>query len=91
MHEYIGSWPIEKLLRDLGTLATKPLAIDSTRGGNLLILHGARDRVAPVDEATAMAMASGDADIRVVPSAGHALFLDPACTEVVVEWIQSGS
>jgi len=91
IHEYLCSWNIDLLLKGLEALAARSLPIDSTRGENLLILHGGRDRVAPVDETSGMAMTNGEADIRVVPSAGHAMFLDPGCTEVVAEWIRSRS
>jgi pimeloyl-ACP methyl ester carboxylesterase len=86
--EYACTWNSRELLDGLGTLASKPLLIEPDRPPRLMILHGGGDRVAPVEEARQLAAAAPGALLRVVPEAGHAVFLDGACESVIRAWIQ---
>src|SRR5438552_3086027 len=53
----------------------------------LLLMHGAEDRTVPVSDARALAdAAGGQADLRVIPGAGHRLRHDPRAVAALMGW-----
>jgi uncharacterized protein len=55
----------------------------------LLLMHGAEDRTVPVSDARALAdAAGGQADLRVIPGAGHRLRHDPRAVAALMGWME---
>lgn len=55
----------------------------------LLILHGDRDEVVPVDNAHRIYRAAGEPkELAIIPGAGHRLRLDPRAVERALAWLQ---
>jgi putative redox protein len=54
---------------------------------SLLVLHGSDDDVVPVEDAIAIADAHGDAELRVVPTAGRRLRHDPRAISSLLGWL----
>lgn len=53
----------------------------------LLVLHGAEDELVPVLDARAVADAHGDAELKIVPGAGHQLRHDPRGVALLLGWL----
>lgn len=53
----------------------------------LLVLHGSDDDVAPVDDARILAEAHGDAELRVVVTAGRRIRHDPRAIASLLGWL----
>jgi putative redox protein len=60
-----------------GKLAPRPL----------LVLHGSDDDVAPLDDARLLADAHGDAELRIVATAGRRLRHDPRAIASLLGWL----
>jgi putative redox protein len=60
-----------------GKLAPRPL----------LVLHGSEDDVAPLDDARLLADAHGDAELRIVATAGRRLRHDPRAVASLLGWL----
>jgi putative redox protein len=55
----------------------------------LLLVHGSDDPTVPVSDARALAdAAGGDADLRVIPGAGHRLRHDPRAVAALMGWME---
>ncbi|NNE75249.1 MAG: alpha/beta fold hydrolase [Acidimicrobiales bacterium] len=54
----------------------------------LLIVHGADDRTVPSLDARAIADAHGEADLRLIPAAGHQLRHDPRSIAILLGWLE---
>lgn len=74
---YLRDMDAGRLREELALLGTFELRPDRLPPCPVTFLHGARDVVAPVDEVRALAAAAPGATLRVLPDAGHALFLSP--------------
>lgn len=73
--DYLAAFSTDTLLRGLEFLARASFdAADLTRRPTAVV-HGALDRVAPVDEIAALAGAAGIRP-RIVPNSSHAVFMD---------------
>lgn len=53
----------------------------------LLVVHGDRDDLTPLDDGRAIADAHGDAEIRFIDGAGHELRHDPRAVAVFLGWL----
>lgn len=53
----------------------------------LLVLHGSDDDVAPIDDARILAEAHGDAELRVVLTAGRRIRHDPRAVASLLGWL----
>jgi putative redox protein len=53
----------------------------------LLVLHGSEDDVAPLDDSRLLADAHGDAELRIVPTAGRRLRHDPRAVASLLGWL----
>ncbi|MDH3753410.1 MAG: alpha/beta fold hydrolase [Acidimicrobiia bacterium] len=81
-------WPasFDDWAAELGTLK----AVDSApmlAPRPLLLIHGADDEAVPVFDSRVIADAHGNADLRVIGSAGHALRYDPRAVAVLLGWL----
>jgi pimeloyl-ACP methyl ester carboxylesterase len=52
-----------------------------------LIVHGTADDVVPVDHAARIAARAADAQLEIIPGAGHQLRRDPRAVECVLDWL----
>jgi putative redox protein len=53
------------------------------------LVHGSDDPTVPVSDARALAdAAGGDADLRVIPGAGHRLRHDPRAVAALMGWME---
>jgi putative redox protein len=53
----------------------------------LLVVHGSEDDLVPVFDARVLVDAHGDAELRIVPGAGHRLRHDPRAVAVLLGWL----
>lgn len=53
----------------------------------LLLVHGAEDEAVPVFDSRVVADAHGNADLRIIGGAGHALRYDPRAMAVLLGWL----
>lgn len=54
----------------------------------LLVLHGSDDEVVPQFDARMVADAHGNAELRIVPGAGHQLRYDPRALAILLGWLE---
>ena len=54
---------------------------------SLLIVHGGDDDSVPVTDARQLALAHGDAELRIIAGAGHRLRHDPRAVAVLLGWL----
>jgi putative redox protein len=54
----------------------------------LLVLHGSEDHAVPQFDARMVADAHGDAELRIISSAGHQLRHDPRAVAVLLGWLE---
>lgn len=76
-----GAWSDE-----LGAVSAEHCA-SQLGGRDLLLLHGADDLAVPVLDARAVGDAHGDAELRVIDSAGHNLRHDPRAVAILIGWL----
>ncbi|MGQ0823965.1 MAG: alpha/beta hydrolase family protein [Actinomycetota bacterium] len=53
-----------------------------------LLIHGSADDVVPVDDASQLADAGGDVELRVVPNGPHRLRHDPRAIAALLGWLE---
>ncbi len=54
----------------------------------LLVLHGDRDDLTPLEDGKRLAAAHGDAELRIISGAGHELRHDPRAVAVLFGWLR---
>jgi putative redox protein len=70
--------------------ALRPAAAAAAMGRRpVLIVHGAEDDAVPVSDARTLAEAAGpQAELRILPGAGHRLRADPRAVALLVGWLE---
>ena len=53
----------------------------------LLVMHGDDDESVPASESRALSLAHGNAELRIIPGAGHHLRHDPRAISVLIGWL----
>lgn len=74
--------PVRWLVRDQFANATKIGAVK----GDVLLLHGARDKLVPVANARRLYAALPRSTLTLVPGAGHELVYSDAAQQLMVDW-----
>ena len=72
---YLEEMETAELLQGLDYLAAVEIGPETLPPCEVLIVHGEQDAVAPLPEARSLAEGAGDAQLHVLPHAGHAAFL----------------
>jgi putative redox protein len=50
-------------------------------------MHGDDDESVPASESRALSLAHGNAELRIIPGAGHRLRHDPRAISVLIGWL----
>ena len=82
MPVYLDEMGTERLQEGLDYLEWAEIDPAALPAGKTVIVHGADDAVAPVEEARTLAAEAG-VELRVVDGAGHAAFLSPGFDEIL--------
>jgi uncharacterized protein len=89
-----GAVSRDQPLEDPDTLAKGVYALDPVASigrvppRRMLVVHGAEDRVVPVDAARELvAAADGHAELRIIQGAGHWLRADPRMVATLIGWL----
>ena len=89
-----GAVSRELPLEDPETLAKGVYAVDTVASialvppRRILVVHGAEDRIVPVDDARQLvAAAQGRAELRIIQGAGHWLRSDPRMVATLIGWL----
>ena len=82
--DYLAKFSLDGLKSGLDWLAQVQLDVAALRDtASVILIHGTEDQVAPVQEARALAAQLPQARYCEVPEAAHAVFLNPAFSEIV--------
>lgn len=75
MPYYLDEMNTNRLIASLDYLAQAEINVDSLSNHSICLIHGAKDIVAPPEEAIAIAECVTNAQFHLLPNAGHAAFL----------------
>ncbi|HUW03259.1 MAG TPA: alpha/beta fold hydrolase [Acidimicrobiales bacterium] len=81
-----GAVPLDQWQRDLKSMQAVEAAARLAPRPAMLI-HGSEDDVVPPFDARVIADAHGDAELRMIPGAGHQLRHDPRAVAVLLGWL----
>jgi len=83
MPRYLREFGTDELLRSLDYLAQARIRPEDLGGHPVCLLHGLHDKVAPVEEARAIAAAAVRVRLHVLPHGAHAAFLTPPARPIL--------
>ena len=82
-------FPVDPELWALEFKEIRPLsAVASLTPRPLLLIQGSDDEVVPAVDARALADCHGDAELRIIPGAGHLLRDDPRAVALLLGWLE---
>lgn len=88
LSRYMSEMNTDHLLTSLDCLAQVEMSKDRLPGCPICIIHGDQDLIAPVHEAAAIAEGVDNAQLHIIPNAGHAAFLTEESKEIIQECLR---
>ncbi|MFH1759513.1 MAG: alpha/beta hydrolase [bacterium] len=77
LKNYLNEFALSGLVHGLDFLSEAELDLNTIDCSNVTFVHGAEDKIAPYPEFPNFTGALKQAEVKIIPGAGHAVFLNP--------------